>query len=167
MNFLDHFSEPGNVHPIDLVETLAETYAWEFDRIGENQISMLIEGQWRMHSVTLAWSQFEERLCLFSTFDIAPPENKLDVLYEALNLANDQCRIGGFTYWAKEKLINYRYVLILDGGAEASSEQINKMLKNAIDLSERFYPAFQVVCWGDRSPKSAMQIAIAEAIGHA
>ena len=167
MNILNHFNETGNVHPIDLVETLAEIYAWEFDRIGEDRISMLIEGQWRMYSVTLAWSQFEESLCLFSTFDIEPPENRLGVLHEALNLAIEQCRVGSFTYWAKEKLINYRYVLILDGNAEASSEQISKMLENAINLSERFYPAFQLVCWGDRSPKSAMQIAITEAIGHA
>ena len=43
----------------------------------------------------------------------------------------------------------------------------NTMLENAVNLSERFYPAFQLVCWGDRSPEYAIQIAIAEAIGHA
>lgn len=167
MAILDYFSETGSEHPIDLVETLAETYSWEFDRVGENQISMIIEGQWRTHSVTLAWSQYEEKLCLFSSFEIEPTEDRLGVLYEALNLANDQCGVGSFTYWKKEKLLNYRYVLLLDGDSEATSEQINKMLENAVNLSERFYPAFQLVCWGDRSPKYAIQIAIEEAIGHA
>lgn len=167
MAILDYFSETGSVHPIDLAETLAEMSCWDFDRVGEDQISMIIEGQWRTHSVSLTWSQYEEKLCLFSSFAIEPTEDRLGVLYEALNLANDQCGIGSFTYWKKEKLLNYRYVLLLDGESEITSEQINKMLENAINLSERFYPAFQLVCWGDRSPQYAIQIAIAEAIGHA
>jgi hypothetical protein len=32
---------------------------------------------------------------------------------------------------------------------------------------ERFYPAFQLVGWGDRTPADALQVAIAEAYGRA
>ena len=35
------------IHPIDIVEHLAEHHEWEFDRIEENQIAMAVQGQWR------------------------------------------------------------------------------------------------------------------------
>ena len=34
------------IHPIDIVEHLAEHHEWEFDRIEENQIAMAVQGQW-------------------------------------------------------------------------------------------------------------------------
>jgi len=36
--------------PIDIVEDLAEHHEWEFDRIEENQIAMVVQGQWRTYS---------------------------------------------------------------------------------------------------------------------
>ena len=44
------------LHPIDIVEHLAVTRAWDFDRVGDDQIAMAVEGQWRTYSITLAWS---------------------------------------------------------------------------------------------------------------
>jgi hypothetical protein len=37
----------------------------------------------------------------------------------------------------------------------------------AATTCERYYPAFQLACWGDQTPTSAMDVAIAEAYGHA
>jgi hypothetical protein len=167
MTNLEEFLEFEEVHPIDIVETIAEKYDWEFDRLGENQISMLVEGQWRTYSVALAWSHHEQTLRLISTFEMELPKEELGSLYEISNLANDECWIGSFIYWAKQKVIAFRYGLVLGEEVAPSPEQINKMLDSAINVSEQFYPAFQLVCWGDRTPNSAMQLAIAEAIGHA
>ena len=38
---------------------------------------------------------------------------------------------------------------------------------NAVTTAERFYPAFQLVAWGDQTPGEAMKVAIAEAYGRA
>jgi hypothetical protein len=61
----------------------------------------------------------------------------------------------------------YRYGLVLAGGQTASPDQINTLISAAVMSAERYYPAFQLVVWGDRSPESALQIAIAEAYGRA
>ena len=37
----------------------------------------------------------------------------------------------------------------------------------AVTAAERFYPAFQLVAWADKSPADAMRVAIAEAYGRA
>ena len=55
MGIVEHDFDSEELHPIDIVETLAEARSWDFDRIAEDQIAMAIEGSWRTYSVTLAW----------------------------------------------------------------------------------------------------------------
>lgn len=155
------------LHPIDIVETLAEHHAWSFDRVGDDQIAMAVEGQWRSYSLTLAWSGADETLRLICTFEMDPPEARLPELYEVLNLANDQVWSGGFAYWRPQSLMVWRYGLMLGGGQLAAPEQIDRMIQAAVANCERFYPAFQLVAWADRSPEDALKVAIQQAYGRA
>ena len=155
------------IHPIDIVEHLAEHHEWEFDRIEENQIAMAVQGQWRTYSITLAWSGFDETLRLICSFEMEPPEEKLTDLYETLNVANDRCWTGAFTFWEDQKLMVYRYGLVLTGGQIATAEQIDAMISSAVLTAEKYYPAFQLVVYDNQSPNKAMQVAIAEAYAHA
>ena len=156
-----------DIHPIDIVENLAAHHEWDFDRISDEQIAMAVEGQWRTYSLTLAWSAMDETLRLICTFEMEPPDDKLPGLYELLNNVNDQCWAGAFTYWAEQKLMVYRYGLVLSGGQDASSAQIDTMIRAAVISAERYYPALQLLVWGDQTPKAAMDVAIAEAYGRA
>jgi hypothetical protein len=154
-------------HPIDIVETLAEERSWDFDRIADDQIAMAIEGSWRTYSVTLAWSAHDETLRLICAFEMAPPARRMPALQAAMCLANDRCWSGAFVLWREQKLMGYRYGLNLAGGAQASSAQINQMVRAAVNACERFYPAFQLVAWGGETPEKALGIAMAEAYGRA
>ncbi|UWR18582.1 YbjN domain-containing protein [Sulfitobacter pontiacus] len=156
-----------DIHPIDIVENLAAYHDWDFDRISDEQIAMAVEGQWRTYSITLAWSPFDETLRLVCTFEMDPPAEKLPVLYHLLNDVNDQCWAGAFTYWPEQKLMVYRYGLVLAGGQDASAQQIDTMINAAVSNAERYYPAVQLAVWGDQTPRQALQVAIAEAYGHA
>lgn len=167
MAAVEHYLPETDVHPIDIVETLAEHHDWDFDRIGDDQIAMAVEGQWRTYSITLAWSGYDETLRLICTFEMEPPEGKLPLIYETLNRTNDMCWSGAFTYWAEQRLMVYRYGLVLTGGQIAGPEQIDRLITDAVTNAERFYPAFQLVAWGDQAPAAAMQVAIAEAYGRA
>ncbi|WP_171101777.1 MULTISPECIES: YbjN domain-containing protein [unclassified Ruegeria] len=156
-----------DLHPIDIVEHLAEHHDWDFDRIGDDQIAMAVEGQWRTYSITLAWSNYDETLRMVCSFEMEPPTEREPQLYELLNRMNDQCWAGAFTYWANQKLMVYRYGLVLAGGQMASPDQIDTMINAAVLSAERYYPAIQLVTWGNRSAEDAMQVAIAEAYGRA
>ncbi len=167
MSLSEDFASLDDLHPIDIVETLAQHHAWEFDRVTDDQIAMAVEGQWRTYSLTLAWSAQDETLRLICTFEMEPPEDKIDGLYDVLNRCNDMVWTGAFTWWAEQKLMVWRYGLLLSGGQIAGPEQIDKMIASAVTASERFYPAFQMVSWGDQTPAQAMKVAIAEAYGRA
>jgi len=161
----DYLSD--DLHPIDIVETLAEHHAWDFDRMGDDQIAMAVEGQWRTYSLTLAWSDTDETLRLICTFEMEPPEDRLPQLYDLLNRCNDMVWTGGFTWWGEQKLMVWRYGLCLAGGQVAGPAQIDRLISGAIMAAERFYPAFQLATWGDHTPAEAMKVAIAEAYGRA
>lgn len=154
-------------HPIDIVEHLAEHHEWDFDRVADDQIAMIIDGSWANYTLSLAWHPHDETLRMICTFDLDPPDNCLPRLFEALNSANDKCWSGAFTLWQEQKMMVFRYGLNLAGGAAASALQIEDVVSLAVGSCERFYPAFQLVCWGDTEPQEAMTIAMAEAYGRA
>ncbi len=167
MSIAEDFLELDDMHPIDIVEDIAAHHAWEFDRVTDDQIAMAVEGQWRTYSLTLAWSAQDETLRLICTFEMEPPEARLPQLFDLLNRCNDMVWTGGFTYWADQKLMVWRYGLCLAGGQTVGAEQIDRLISAAVMAAERFYPAFQLVAWGDRTPVDALKVAIAEAYGRA
>ena len=167
MALSETYFDADDQHPIDLVETIATHHDWDFDRIHDDQIAMAVEGQWRTYSITLAWSPSDETLRLICTYEMEPPEGRLPALYEALNTINDMCWAGAFTWWAEQKMMVYRYGLVLAGDQVPTPEQVDTMIGAAVASCERFYPAVQLVTWADRSPADAVQVAMAEAYGRA
>lgn len=167
MSLSEDYLSSEDIHPIDIVETLAEHHDWEFDRVTDDQIAMAVEGQWRTYSLTLAWSAGDETLRLICTFEMEPPEGRLPVVHDVLNRVNDMVWTGAFTWWAEQKLMVWRYGLCLAGGQIATPEQIDRLIGGAVMAAERFYPAFQLAAWGDEDAASAVKVAIAEAYGRA
>lgn len=163
----ESFLDSGELHPIDVVENIAEFRDWEFDRICDDQIAMQLEGQWRNYSLTLAWSPFDETLRLICTFEMEPPSEDFAGLFELLNRANEHCWAGNFTWWDEQRMMVFRYGLLLAGEQTASPEQIDTMIGAALSSCDRFYPAFQLVTWGGRTATEALDMAIAEAYGTA
>jgi hypothetical protein len=161
------YMDNDSFHSIDIVETLAEDHSWEFDRVTDDQIAVAIEGQWQTYSITIAWNQGDETLRLICTFEMEPPEGRMGELYDVLNRCNDMVWTGAFTYWTKQKLMVWRYGLLLAGGKEAGPEQVDQLIAQAVMAAERFYPAFQLVAWSEHTPADAMNVAIAEAYGRA
>ena len=167
MALSNHAYDFEDLHPIDIVEDIATHQEWQFDRIADDQISMEMVGQWRSYSITLAWCEADQTLRLICSFEMDPPAHRMPALYEALNAVNDMCWAGSFTYWGAERLMAYRYGLILSNAQMATPDQIDTMISAAVMSAERYYPAFQMVTWGEKDLETALKVAIAEAHGHA
>ena len=61
----------------------------------------------------------------------------------------------------------WRYGLLMSDEQPAGIDQIDRMLHSALTAAERFYPAFQLVAWAGHSPKAALDLALADAVGRA
>jgi hypothetical protein len=61
----------------------------------------------------------------------------------------------------------FRHAVLLRGAPSASAESIEDMVDIAITECERFFPAFQFVLWGGKTPEEALQMAMLECVGEA
>ena len=65
-------------------------------------------------------------------------------------------------------MLLFRHAALLDGGDGALSfDAAGTLIDAAIDECERFYPVFQFVLWGGKTPAEAIAAAMIETHGEA
>lgn len=163
---LDHRIQADETHPIDIAEAVALRRGWTFERVADDQIAVTARGRWRDHALTLDWSERDEMLRLICCFDLDPSEARMPALYQVLNLVNDEIWNGSFTFWPQQRVMVWRYGLVLSGQALAEDGQIDCMIRSAVESCERFHPSFQSVCRGGE-PGAAVALALPVALTRA
>jgi hypothetical protein len=154
-------------HPVDLVERVASAHEWAFDRLGEDEISIVVRGRGCDYSVSFTWMDDIEALHLACAFDAKIPERRRTDLLQLIALVNEQLWIGHFDIWNADGVIMYRHALFLAGGADANPRQCEALIEIAVETCERYFQAFQFVIWAGKPPKEALEAALFETLGEA
>ncbi|GLI93400.1 YbjN domain-containing protein [Methylocystis echinoides] len=154
-------------HPVDVVEQLAATNDWSFDRDDEDEISISVTGAWTEYQVAFTWLPQIETLHVSCAFDLKAPERRRAEVMALVNAINEQMWIGHFDFWPKEGVAMHRHGLILSGGAQPSASQCAALLDHALTACERYYQAFQFVLWAGKSARDALETANFETRGEA
>ena len=108
-------------HPVDVVEQLAATNDWSFDRDDEDEISISVAGAWTEYHVAFTWLPQLETLHVSCAFDLKVPERRRGELMSLVNAINEQIWIGHFDFWPTEGVVMHRQGLMLTGGAQPSA----------------------------------------------
>lgn len=154
-------------NPVDMVERIAAANDWSFDRSGEDEITISLEGGWTDYHVSFQWMDEIEALHLACAFDLKVPDRRRAEVLQLLALVNEQMWVGHFDLWSQEGVIMFRHSLLLAGGAEASADQCEALFEAAFEACERYYQAFQFVVWAGKTPREAMEAVIFETAGEA
>mgnify|MGYP000205662896 FL=1 len=154
-------------NPVDMIEFVAATNDWSFERSGEDEIAMTVEGRWADYHVSFSWMEEFEALHPASAFDLKIPENRLNEVIKLLSYVNGQVLMGHFDLWRNEDVVIFRQSLLLAGGAEPTNRQVEVLLSSAVDACEAYYQAFQFVVWSGMDAKSAMDAVLFETVGEA
>ena len=154
-------------HPLDMIEQLAATQDWPFDRSAEDEINISVSGKWADYQVCFNWRDDLEGLHLACTFDLKIPKPRLVEVCRLTTRVNEHLWLGHFDVWADEGLLLFRYGLLLSGGADPTTTQCEAMLRLALDACERYYPSFQYVIWAGKSAEEAIEAAMFETVGEA
>jgi hypothetical protein len=166
MSLIEH-TEVRQVNPVDVVERVAATNAWSFERAGDDEITISINGRWTSYQVAFTWMDDIEALHLACAFDLKVPERRHAELLALISNVNEQLWLGHFDLWSQDGVVMFRHALILAGGVEASRRQCEVLLDAAIDACERYYQAFQFVVWAGTSAREAIDAALFETNGEA
>jgi len=154
-------------HPVDVVEHLAATNDWSFDRDDEDEISISVTGAWTEYQVAFTWLPQLETLHVSCAFDLKAPERRRPEVMALVNAINEQMWIGHFDFWPSEGVTMHRHGLLLSGGAQPSASQCAALLDHALTSCERYYQAFQFVLWAGKSAREALETANFETKGEA
>lgn len=160
-------AEQTRTNPLDVVERMASTNDWSFERADEDEITIVVAGKWTDYQVSFTWMFDIEALHLACAFEFKVPERCRSEVSALISMINEQLWIGHFDLWVKDGLVMYRHALVLAGGVAASKRQCETLLSTALDACERYYPAFQFVVWSGKTAREALDSAMFETAGEA
>jgi hypothetical protein len=160
-------NEQSRINPLEVVERVASTNDWSFERAGEDEITILVQGKWSDYQVSFTWMFDIEALHLACAFELKVPERLRAEVQQLISMINEQMWVGHFDLWIKEGIVMYRHALVLAGGVEASGRQCEALLATALNACERYFPAFQFVVWAGKSAREALDAAMFETQGQA
>lgn len=155
--------------PLDILEDYFDAHGWQSERNGDEEIVTAIKGSWTQYELRALWRKEDRVLQFLALPDIRVPDEKRQLVYEAFGLINEQLWLGHFEMWAASGMILFRHAALLDPTSEAgfSVEQAETLIEAALDECERFYPVFQFVLWGDKTPQEAIEAALVDTAGEA
>lgn len=166
MSLLD-FSDDSRLNPLDVVEVVAGSNNWSFERAGDEEITILVGGRWTDYQVSFTWMHDIEALHLACAFDLKVPERRRAEVQQLISSINEQMWVGHFDLWVQDGIVMYRHALVLNGGVGASGKQCEALLSTATEACERYFPAFQFVVWAGKSAREALNAALFDTSGEA
>jgi hypothetical protein len=155
--------------PIEALEGWYEAHGWQAERLNDDEIVASVNGSWGQYELRGVWRD-DDRVLQFLAFpDLRVPDTNLGPVYEVLSLINEQLWLGHFELWTSQGSLLFRHAVLLDGADEPSLsiEQAEMLIEASIQELDRFYPVFQFVLWGGKTPKEAIAAAMVETRGEA
>ncbi len=156
----------SSFNPLDDLEMLFRANDWLFDRPEEGELVTETPGSWCDHRLYFTWRRDLQALSLVCSFGIRTPAARRTDVAVLLAGINARMWIGHFVIEGEDGSLAYRYTLPLSRD-RAEDGVMQEMLDLAVAECERFYPAFQLVIWGNRSPEDALAEALPDCIGQA
>ncbi|MBA17848.1 MAG: hypothetical protein CMN73_16100 [Sphingomonas sp.] len=153
--------------PIDMLESYFSAHGWQHER-DDDEIVAKVKGSWAPYELRAIWREDDGVLQFLAFPDIRVADDRRAALYETIGLVNEQLWIGHFELWSQSGILLFRHAAMVDGDeATLSLAQAELLVESAIDECERFYPVFQFVLWGGKSPAEAIAAALIETQGEA
>ena len=163
-----HDHDQDDAAPLDMLEAYYAAHGWEHER-QDDEIVASVKGSWTTYELRALWREDDGVLQFLAFPDIKVTDDRRAAIYEAIGLANEQLWIGHFELWSSSGVLLYRHAAMVEGGDDGTMTlaAAELLVESAIEECERFYPVFQFVLWGGKSPKEALAAALIETQGEA
>ena len=152
--------------PLDMLMALFEARGWPCGSSSE-EMTGEVQGSWTTYQLRCVWRAEDQVLQLLCLPEIRVPDEKRAAAEELLSLINEQMWLGHFDVWSNGGVLLYRNGTMLGDEGLLSLSQAQALVEIAVEECDRFYPAFQFVLWGDKSPRDALEAAMVDPAGEA
>lgn len=156
-----------NMDPLDVVENVLSAENLPFDRTEDGDLAFALTGDWKDYELWFAWRPEGDCLQLCCSLDLRAAKTGRDAAYELLSLVNQRVWMGHFEVWPEDGEVVFRHSMPLPHGERPTLAQAASMIDAAVEASDRFYPAFDFLIRGAKSPSDAMAACMFETVGQA
>jgi len=160
-----HYATDEEGDPIEVIARYCEAHGWPCEPVGDDEIVTTVQGSWTSYELRAVWRDEDQVLQILLFPEIKIVEDRRAAVFEALSLINEQMWMGHFENWSASGIILYRHATLLGTGLPL--DMADTLVQTAVDECERFYPVFQFVLWGGKSPAEAIAAALIETRGEA
>jgi hypothetical protein len=154
-------------HPVDMIEFVADSNDWSFERPADDEIAMTVSGKWADYHISFSWMEEFEALHFSCAFDLKIPEMRIAEVNKLVTHINGDVLMGHFDVWRRADMVIFRQSLLLSGGLEPTGRQVETLLSSALDTCEAYYQAFQFVVWSGMGAEAAVSAVMFETVGEA
>jgi hypothetical protein len=153
--------------PLEVVERVLIAENLTFDRTEDGDLAFALTGDWKDYELWFAWRPEADCLQLCLSIDLKAAKVRRAPAHELINLINQRVWLGHFEIWADDGEVVFRHALALPQAERPSMAQTASMIDAAMEAADRFYPAFDFLISGDKTPVDAMAACMFETMGQA
>ncbi len=163
------FEEAGSeaAAPLDMLAAYFDAHKWPHERLNDEELVATAQGSWANYELRAIWRDADNVVQLIILPDVRVLDDKQAAIHETLALINEQMWLGHFELWSSSGVLAFRHALLLGSGEGLALAQAELMVESALDECERFYPVFQFVLWGGKSPAEAISASLIDTRGEA
>ena len=152
--------------PLEVVEHVLTAENLAFDRTEDGDLAFNLSGDWKDYELWFAWRPEGDCLQLCLSLDLEVAKERRVAASELIAAINPRVWLGHFELWDDGEII-FRHGMALMTGEQPSLAQAAAMIDLAMEGADRFYPAFDFLVRGAKSPQEAIAACMFETVGEA
>ena len=152
--------------PLDVVEHVLQAENLQFDRTEEGDLAFSLSGDWKDYELWFAWRPEADCLQLCLSVDLQVSTKQRAAAFELAAIVNQRVWLGHFEVWDDGEVV-FRHAMSLMTGERPSLAQAAAMIDVAMEAADRFYPAFEFMTKGGKSPAEAIAACMFDTVGEA
>jgi hypothetical protein len=152
--------------PLDVVEHVLAAENLEFDRTDDGDLAFNLAGDWKDYELWFAWRPEGDCLQLCLSLDLDVTTEQRAAAFELIASVNPRVWLGHFELWDDGEVV-FRHAMALMTGDRPTLAQAAAMIDVAMEAADRFYPAFDFLVRGSKSPQEAVAACMFETMGEA
>ena len=153
MNIQEDLKTYFEANPVSNFKNLAKLKSWELVNDGFDSAAFYVEGVWKNYLFSLLWLEKDQQLKL------NPNKDNMSSFYKTLNLANEKCSEGHFTFCENEKILVFHNQFKGSDALEIESRRTTEIISETTSVMDELYPVFQLISCGKESPDMALKLA--------
>jgi len=156
-----------NINPLDTLEILVAENEWPYERMGNEEIVAAVTGEWCDFHLRFIWQPETNILQCAGQLDVRVHDKNRTNVLEAITKINDRIEMGHFSVWSDDDTLMFKHSFFAASNGADVMAACDFVTRTIIAEINKYFPVFQFVIWGGKTPNEALEAAMLETVGNA